>query len=95
MSKASKARSLPAGLLPAGLDIEDAATYCGGVSENMLREMVRLGLISPPCEFGNRKIFLRERLDRDLAALPTAKWERQSDGPQTGQTASQGLKNWD
>jgi hypothetical protein len=77
MSKASKARSLPPGLLHAGLDIEETATYCGGLSANQVRRMVDLGLISPPREFGGRKIFLREQLDRDLAALPVAKRGRQ------------------
>jgi hypothetical protein len=73
MSKASKARSLPPGLLPAGLDMEEAATYCGGVSANQVRKLVDLGLISPPRDLGGRKIFLRAQLDRDLAALPVAK----------------------
>jgi hypothetical protein len=74
---ARKKIELPSGVVPAALNLPQAAVYVG-VCPGTMAGMVRQGLMPPPRVVGTRKIWVIRDLDAALARLPTAggnSWE--------------------
>ncbi len=61
-------QSVTVNMLPAALDINDAAKYIG-VSRSKLYELKDSGKIKPPVDNDGKKVYLRKDLDAYLKSL--------------------------
>lgn len=63
-----QSQSVTVTMLPAALDINDAAKYIG-VSRSKLYELKDSGKIKPPVDNDGKKVYLRKDLDSYLKSL--------------------------